>query len=311
MLAQNGAAFAEADYPARPVTIVVAFPAGGTSDIIARMLGQKLGEYTGSNFIVENIPGAACILGTEKVARAKPDGYTLYLASSTPFATNPNFYKNLKHSLADFEPITLVARVPLILDVNPKFPASTVAEFVAYAKKQKNGVTIATPGRGSVGEIVNGMTRGLLDIPVTNINYKGGAPAVTDVMKGVVDAYFDAISSSLALIKGGSVKALAITGSKRSPGAPDVPTLVELGYKDFVLENLYSVLAPKGTPKPVVDKLNALLLRAMDDPELKTLLMKQGVVPEPSTPEETRKIIEQDYEWNAQMVRRFDIKPID
>jgi len=310
-LTQSGEARAEADYPARPVTIVVAFPAGGTSDIIARMLGQKLGEYTGSNFIVENVPGAACILGTEKVARARPDGYTLYLASSTPFATNPNFYKHLKYSLADFEPITLIARVPLILDVNPKFPASTVPEFVAYAKKQANGVTIATPGRGSVGEIVNGMTRGLLQIPVTNVNYKGGAPAVTDVMKGVVDAYFDAISSSLALIKGGSVKALAITGSRRSPGAPDVPTLVELGYKDFVLENLYSILAPKGTPKPIVEKLNALLRRAMNDPDLKALLMKQGVVPEPSTPEETKKIIEQDYEWNAKMVQRFDIKPIE
>jgi len=205
------------------------------------MVGQKLGEYTGATFIVENVPGAACILGTEKVARAQPDGYTLYLASSTPFATNPNFYKNLKYSLADFEPITLVARVPLILDVNPKFPASTVPEFIAYAKKQPNGVTIATPGRGSVGEIVNGMTRGLLDIPVTNVNYKGGAPAVTDVMKGVVDAYFDAISSSLPLMKGDSVKALAITGGKRSPGAPDVPTLVELGYKEFVLENIYAV----------------------------------------------------------------------
>ena len=306
-----GAASAQSNYPARTVTIVVAFPAGGTSDIIARMVGQKLGEYTGATFIVENVPGAACILGTEKVARAQPDGYTLYLASSTPFATNPNFYKNLKYSLADFEPITLVARVPLILDVNPKFPASTVPEFIAYAKKQPNGVTIATPGRGSVGEIVNGMTRGLLDIPVTNVNYKGGAPAVTDVMKGVVDAYFDAISSSLPLMKGGSVKALAITGGKRSPGAPDVPTLVELGYKEFVLENIYAVLAPKGTPRPVIDRLNALFRRAMDDPELKALLLKQGVVPEPSTPDETKKIIQEDYEWNAKMVQRFGIKPIE
>src|SRR4051794_17542971 len=146
ILASCAIASAQSNYPARTVTMVVAFPAGGTSDIIARLLGQKLGEYTGATFIVENIPGAACILGTEKVARAQPDGYTLYLASSTPFATNPNFYKNLKYSLGDFEPITLIARVPLILDVNPKFPASTVREFIAYAKQQPNGVTIATPG---------------------------------------------------------------------------------------------------------------------------------------------------------------------
>jgi len=155
------------------------------------------------------------------------------------------------------------------------------------------------------------MTRGLLDIPVTNVNYKGGAPAVTDVMKGVVDAYFDAISSSLPLMKGDSVNALAITGGKRSPGAPDVPTLVELGYKEFVLENIYAVLAPKGTPRPVIDRLNALFRRAMDDPELKALLLKQGVVPEPSTPDETKKIIQEDYEWNAKMVQRFGIKPIE
>jgi tripartite-type tricarboxylate transporter receptor subunit TctC len=305
------AAFADPSYPTRTVTIVVAFPAGGTSDIIARLLGQKLGQYTGAAFVVENISGAACILGTERVARASPDGYTIYIASSTPFATNPNFYKHLKYSLGDFEPVTTIGRVPLILDVNPKFPASSVAEFISYAKSKPNGVTIGTPGRGSVGEIVNGMTRGLLGIPVTNVNYKGGAPAVTDVMKGVVDAYFDAISSSLPLVKGGTVKALAITGSKRSPGAPDVPTLVELGYKDFVLENLYSVLLPKATPRPIVEKLNALLRRAMEDPDLKAKLLDQGVVPEPTSPEQTKAAIQADYEWNASMVRRFGIEPID
>ena len=304
-------ASAQTDYPNRTITVVVAFAAGGTSDIIGRLLAQKLSEYTGVSVIVENVPGAATILGTEKVARSRPDGYMLYMASSTPFATNPNFYKNLKYSIDDFEPITLVARVPLILDVNPKFPASNVKEFIAHAKTKPNGVTIATPGRGSVGEIVNGMTRGLLDIPVTNVPYRGGAPAVTDVMKGVVDAYYDAISSSLPLVKGGSIKALAITGRKRSPAAPDVPTLVELGYQDFVLENLYTVVARKGTPKPIVDKLNGLLRRAMEDPKFKTVLLNQGVVPEPATPEETRVAIRQDYEWNASMVKRFNIQPVD
>lgn len=302
---------AQADYPNRTITVVVAFAAGGTSDIIARLLGQKLGEYTGVSVVVENIPGAATMIGTEKVARSQPDGYTLYLASSTPFATNPNFYKNLKYSINDFEPITIVARVPLILDVNPNFPASNVAEFIAYAKNKPNGVTIATPGRGSVGEIVNGMTRGLLDIPVTNVPYRGGAPAVADVVKGVVDAYFDAISSSLPLVEGRMVKALAITGRKRSPAAPSVPTLAELGYNDFVLENLYAVVARKDTPKPIVDRLNRLLRRAMDDPEFKAILLKQGVVPEPTTPEQAKVEIQQDYEWNAAMVKRFNIPPVE
>jgi len=302
---------AQANYPNRPITMVVAFPAGGTSDIIARLLCQKITNYTGTAAIVENVPGAATILGTEKVARSAPDGYTLYMASSTPFATNPNLFRNLKYSIDDFEPITLVARVPLILDVNPKFPASNVEQFIAYAKSKPNGVTIATPGRGSVGDIVNGMTRGILNIPVTNVPYRGGSPAVADVLKGVVDAYYDAISSSLPLVHGGSLKALAITGRKRSPGAPNVPTLQELGYKDFVLENLYAVLARKGTPRPIIDKLNALLRRAMSDPEFVKVLQTQGVVPEPTTPEDAKAAIQEDYAWNARMVKQFDIPPLE
>jgi tripartite-type tricarboxylate transporter receptor subunit TctC len=143
------------------------------------------------------------------------------------------------------------------------------------------------------------------------IAYRGGSPAVIDVIKGIVDAYYDAISSSLPLVESGTVKALAITGRKRSPAAPDVPTLVELGYADFVLENLYTVVARKGTPKPIVDKLNGLLRRAMEDPEFRAVLLKQGVVPEPSTPEEAKAAIEQDFEWNTSMVKRFKIQPVE
>ena len=144
-----GSASAQETFPNRTVTIVVAFAAGGTSDIIARLLANKMTDYTGTPVVVEDIPGAACMTGTEKVAHANPDGYTLYLASSTPFATNPNFYHHLRYSLDDFEPITLVSRVPLAFDVRKEFPASTVKEFVDYARKQPNGVTIATPGRAA------------------------------------------------------------------------------------------------------------------------------------------------------------------
>jgi tripartite-type tricarboxylate transporter receptor subunit TctC len=299
----GGPVSAQESFPNRTITIVVAFAAGGTSDIIARLLGAKMSEYTGTSVVVEDVPGAACMTGTERVAHANPDGYTLYLASSTPFATNPNFYHHLRYSLDDFEPITLVARVPLAFDVRKDFPASTVKEFVDYARKQPNGVTIATPGRGSVGEIINGMARGILNIRST--------PAVADLMKGVVNSYFDAISSTLPLYKAGTFKILAVTGQKRSPGAPEVPTLLELGYQDFMLENVYSFLAPKGTPRPVIDKLNGLLRRAMDEPAFREALLHQGVVPEPSTPEDTKAIIRQDYEWNATMVQRFNIKAID
>ena len=141
--------------------------------------------------------------------------------------------------------------------------------------------------------------------------YRGSTPAVADLLKGVVDAYFDAISSSIPLYKAGKLKMLAVTGRTRSPGTPNVPTLIELGYKDFMLENVYSIVAPKGTPAPVVEKLNGLIRRAMSEPKFREILLTQGVVPEPSTPEELRAVIVQDYEWNASMAKRFDIKPID
>jgi len=248
---------------------------------------------------------------TERVARAAPDGYTLYMPSSTPFATNPNFYRNLRYSFDDFDPVILIARVPLAFDVKGDFPASTVKEFVAYARKQPHGVTIATPGRGSVGEIINGMARGILDIQIQDVPYRGSTPAVSDLLKGVVDAYFDAISSSIPLYQAGNLKMLAVTGRTRSPGAPNVPTLLELGYKDFMLENVYAIVAPRGTPRPIVDKLNALIRRAMDEPQFREILLAQGIVPEPSTPEDLKTIIRQDYEWNASMVKRFNIKPVD
>lgn len=304
-------ASAQETFPNRTVTIVVAFAAGGTSDIIARLLANKMSEYTGVSVVVEDIPGAACMLGTEKVAHASPDGYTLYLASSTPFATNPNFYHHLRYSLDDFEPVSLVSRVPLAFDVRKEFPASTVREFVDYARKQPNGVTIATPGRGSVGEIINGMARGILDIKITDVPYPGSTPAVADLLKGVVDSYFDAISSTLPLYQAGTFKILAVTGRQRSPGAPNVPTLLELGYKDFMLENVYSVLTPKGTPRPIIERLNGLLRRAMNEPAFRDALLKQGVVPEQASPEATKTVIQQDYEWNASMVQRFSIKAID
>jgi tripartite-type tricarboxylate transporter receptor subunit TctC len=306
-----GRVSAQDNYPNRTITIVVAFAAGGTSDIIARLIGKKIGEDTGASVIIENIPGSASMPATEKVAHANPDGYYLYMASSTPFGTNPNFYHNLRYSLDDFEPITLIARVPLAFDVRADFPASTVKEFVDYAKKQPNGVTIATPGRGSVGEIVNGMARGILGIDITDIPYPGSSPAVADLLKGVVDSYFDAISSTLPLYKAGTLKVLAITGRQRSPAAPDVPTLLELGYQDFMLENVYSFLAPEGTPRPIIDKLNALTRGAMVEPAFRQTLLAQGVVPEPSSPEEVKTVIQQDYEWNARMVKRFNIKPIE
>ena len=260
--------------------------------------------------MIENIPGAASMTATEKVARATPDGYTLYMPSSTPFATNPNFYRKLRYSFDDFSQSSWWLACRSAFDVRADFPATTVKEFVEHARKQtRRDDCDPRPRQRRRDRQWHGARHPRHQIQ--DVPYRGSTPAVADLLKGVVDAYFDAISSSIPLYQSGKLKMLAITGRIRSPGAPNVPTLIELGYKDFMLENVYSIVAPKGTPAPVVDKLNGLIRRAMTEPKFLEILLAQGVVPEPSTPEELRAVIVQDYEWNASMAKRFDIKPID
>jgi tripartite-type tricarboxylate transporter receptor subunit TctC len=217
----------------------------------------------------------------------------------------------MPYSLDDFAPITLVSRIPLTLDTYAKFPAKDVKQLIAYAKTKPDGVTIATAGAGSVGEVVNTMTEHMVGIHVTSVPYRGGAPAAADLMKGVIDLFYNNISTAVPLYGGGMIRPLAITGRQRSPLIPNVPTMIELGYKDFVMENVVTVLAPKDTPRPLIDKLNALFRRAMDDSEVKQTLLSQGVVPEGSTPEATREIIKADAAFVARIAKEFDIKKID
>jgi tripartite-type tricarboxylate transporter receptor subunit TctC len=304
-------AAADTSYPDRTITIIVPFAAGGTTDIIARIIGQDIGAQLGSAVVVEDVPGASTIVGTERAAHAAPDGYTLYLASSTPFATNPNFYRKLPYSIDDFEMITLVSRVPLALDVYKKLPISNIKDLISYARSVPGGATIATPGPGSLGEIVNGMTRTILDIPIQNIPYHGAAPALQDVMKGVVNMYYDAISSTLPLYRSGAVKALAITGRQRSPAAPNLPTMVELGYPDFVLENLYGLMAPKGTPQAIIDRLNSAVRKTFANPKIRAQLINLGVSPEASTAAVYRDAVNADNAYMAKMVRQLDIPPLN
>lgn len=305
------AAKAQSDYPNRPVRVVVGFAAGGTVDVIARLLAKKVGDLTGGTFLIENIPAASTINASLNVARSAPDGYTLYLTTSTTFATNPVFHSKMPYTLEDFAPITLVSRIPLTLDTHTKFPAKDVKELIAYAKTKPDGVTIATAGTGSVGDVVNTMTEHMVGIRVTSVPYRGGAPAVNDLMKGIIDLFYNNISTAVPLYEGGMIRPLAITGRERSQLIPNVPTMIELGYKDFVMENVVTLLAPKGTPRPLIDKLNTLFRQAMDDPETKKALLAQGVITEGSTPEGTKDVILADAAFVARMAKDFKIKTID
>jgi tripartite-type tricarboxylate transporter receptor subunit TctC len=302
-----GKAFAE-NYPTRPVTIVVPFPAGGTTDILARLIGQKMSEYLKQTFVVENVAGASSMLGAERVARATNDGYTLLLGSSTTFSTNPHLFRQIRYSLDDFAPISVLARLPFAISMNKDIAAKTVQEFVDFAKKQPNGITYGTTGTGGTSHILGEMMQRSLQIPMRQIPYRGSAPAMTDLLSGQIHLYPDAITTSVPLEREGKIKIIAVSSAKRSPAAPEIPTLVEAGYKDLVFENGYFLLAPKGTPEAIVNKLNEAVRFALNSESVQKRLAQDGAVADYQTPADTKKIMQNEKDSMGEIIRSLGIK---
>ncbi|MDB5512192.1 MAG: hypothetical protein JWR08_1675 [Enterovirga sp.] len=294
-------------FPSRTITMVVPFPAGGTADMVARLLGQKVSSYTGQSVIVENVPGAATMVGAERVFRAEPDGYTLLVATSTTLSTNPHLYKAIRYEWDAFEPVTMLVRHPLSLDI-PKLPVSTLSEFVALVRAREGGIAYATTGRGGSSHLLGEMLKDALNLPMRDVPYRGSTPAITDLLRGEVQLYFDGLTTSLPLYRSGDIKILAVSGRERSPAVPEIPTLAELGYKDLVLENLYCLLAPKGTPRAVVGALNGLFRRALEEPDIRSRLVPESAVPEPTTPEGLAEIIKADNAYMGGIIRRLGIR---
>ena len=278
------------DYPTRPVRWVVGYPAGGTTDILARLIGQYLSEKLGQQFIVENKPGAGNNIATEAVINSPPDGYTLLFVNPAN-GINTSLYKKLSFNFPrDIAPIAGIARVPNVMEVNPNVPAKTVAEFIAYAKANPNKVNLASSGNGTSVHLSGELFMAMTGVKLTHVPYRGSAPALTDMIAGQVQVLFDNLPSSIEHVRAGKLRALAVTTEKRSEALPDVPTVAETvpGYEASAW---FGMGAPKGTPPEVIAVLNKAINEALADPNIKARLAEMGGMHMGGTPADFGKII--------------------
>ncbi|MGE0151549.1 MAG: Bug family tripartite tricarboxylate transporter substrate binding protein [Reyranellaceae bacterium] len=273
-------------FPDRAITIVVPYGPGGTNDIVAREVAQKMQEQFGQPVVVENKPGANGALGTGFVARAKPDGYTIGIAPSSVLAINEWLYKDLPYDVEkDLQPLSLAGTTPNILVVHPSVPANTIAEFVALAKSKPGGIAYASMGAGSTGHLNGELFKTLTGTDIKHIPYKGSGPALNDLLAGQVQAMFDNLSTALTHVKAGKLKGLGITSLERSPLAPEIPT-VAATVKGFDATSWFGFVAPKGMPQPVLDALAAAIIKAMNAPDVRERLEKGGLTVVANKPEE-------------------------
>jgi tripartite-type tricarboxylate transporter receptor subunit TctC len=279
-----------ADYPTRPPHIIVGYPAGGSTDIVARLIGDWLSKRLGQQFIVENRPGAGNNLATEAVTKAAPDGYTLILVNPAN-TINASLYKNLNFVfLRDIDPVAGVIRVPNVMEVHPSVPTKTVAEFIAYVKANPDKVNVASSGNGTSIHLSGELFKMMTGIKMTHVPYKGSAPMLTDLLGGQVQITFDNLPSSIQHIKAGKLRALAVTTAKRSDELPDVPTVAETvpGYEASAF---FGFGVPHGTPKEIVDRLNAEINLALKDPAILAKLKDLGGTPIPGSPADFGKLV--------------------
>jgi tripartite-type tricarboxylate transporter receptor subunit TctC len=297
------AAFAAAawaqPYPSRPIRIVVPFPAGGTTDLIARAAGQKLTESLGQPVVVDNRPGAGGNIGAELVAKSPPDGYTLLMGTVGTHAINASLYPKMPYDhVRDFAPIILVAGVPNVLVVNPSLPVNSVQELIAYGKANPGKLNFASSGNGTSIHLSGELFKTMTGVQMAHIPYKGSSPALQDLAGGQVQLMFDNLPSALPLIKAGRLKALAVTSKTRAPALPDVPTVAESGLPGFEASSWFGLLAPAGTPQPVIAKVNAEIARWLATPEAREKLTAQGANVVGGTPEDfARHIAAETAKW--------------
>jgi tripartite-type tricarboxylate transporter receptor subunit TctC len=297
------------EYPNRPITLVVPFPPGGGNDAMARIVGEKLSEVIGQRVIVENKGGAGGVLGTTSVARADPDGYTLLLGHTGTLGINPYLYKNVTYDpRKDFAPIGLVARIPLVMVVNPSLPAKTVSEFVSYAKDRPGNLNYATSGVGTGSHLAAEMFASRAGLKMTHVPYRGTAPSITDLIGGRVDVSFSVTSSVATQVEGNNLRALAVTSPNRSPTLPSVPTMSEAGMPGFEAVLNYGILAPAGTSPEVVKFLNSKLQPILGSDDMKKRLIADGAEAAPSSPEEYSAVIAEDLNRWGEAVRSSGAK---
>jgi tripartite-type tricarboxylate transporter receptor subunit TctC len=298
-------AYAQGTYPAKPIKFIVPYPAGGPLDTVARLTGQKLSERFGQPVIVENKPGAGGNLGADFVAKAAPDGYTILMGAVATHAINPTLYKKMPYDAQkDFQPVTLLVSTPNVLVVNPSVKANTVKEFIALAKAEPNKMNFGSGSNGSAGHLAGELFKSMAAVEITHVPYKGGAPAMTDLLGGQIQLMFDNLANSMPNIKSGKLRALAVTTAKRSSFASDLPTVAESGLPGFDISTWFGVFVPPGTPKEIVSKLNEEFNRAIRSADIKEKLDAIGAEAVGTTPEAFAAYIKSEAAKYAEVIKK-------
>lgn len=299
---------AQSEYPSRPLSMIVPFVPGGPTDIIARMISPLLGNRLGQSVVVQNRAGAGAIVGTEYVARAAPDGYTLLLGTIGTHGINSGIYKKLPYDpINDFAPISLVANVTNLLVVNPSVPAHNLKELIALARAHPGQLTFASAGVGSSQHLAGELFKSMAHIDILHVPYKGGGQAIVDVLGDKISMMFIGIPTVHSTVTAGKLRAIAVTTPQRSPVMPEVPTMAESGVPGYEVGAWHGLFAPAGTPRPIIDKLNDNLHEVLALPEIKTKLEGLGAVPLQSTPEELEAYAKSEIEKFVNLVREAHI----
>ena len=307
-LALAGAAAAQSDFPTRTVTMLVGFAPGGATDTAARIIAKKLSENLGQTVVVENKAGAGGNIAHQAVATAQPDGYTILLGSVGPLAVAPHLMKLAYDPFKDLAPLTMAVTFPNVLVVHAGVPARTFAEYIALAKAKSGGLDFASTGVGSASHLAGELLNQRAGINVVHIPYKGGGPAMTDLLGGRVGAYYSTPSTAGPHIEAGKLKALAVTSLKRSSFMPGVPTIAESGYAGFEAENWYAFVTSSKVPPAILERWNKELVKALNDPSVKEQLAKHFLEPAPGTREELASYIKREYDTWGKVVKAAGIK---
>lgn len=299
------------NYPSKPITIVVPFSSGGTTDILARLIGQKLSERWKVSVIVDNKPGAGGNIGTAQVARSEPDGYTLVMGTIGTHAINPSLYANMRYdAINDFSPITRTAMVPNALVVNANAPFNSVKDLLVYAKANPGKLTFGSSGHGSTLHMSGELLKMIAQVDITHVPYKGSSPAIADLLGNQISMIFDNMPSALPHVKSGRLKALAVTSGTRVPQLPEVPTMIEAGVPGYEVMSWFGLWAPAKTPKPILDKINQAVVEILKSPEVVQQISDQGAIPFPETPSSFDAFIRQESEKWAKVVKAAKLPPL-
>jgi tripartite-type tricarboxylate transporter receptor subunit TctC len=304
----GGAAVAQA-YPSKPVRLIVPFAAGGGNDAVARLVGKRLADSLGQPVLVDNRPGAGGVVGAELAAKSAPDGYTLFLGGVGSHAINPNLHRKLPYDpVRDFAPVALLAQAPLVLVVHPSVPARDIAEFIAYARANPGRLNFASNGNGSSSQLAAVMFDTMAGVDMVHVPYKGLSPALADLLSGQVQLMFSSVVAILPHIKAGKLRGLATTGAKRLASLPELPTIAESGLPGYEASSWYGILAPAGTPRDIVARLNAELGKALDQPEVRASLIAEGAEPAGGSPEAFAAHIRSEMERLGKLIRDANIR---